>query len=255
MKVHPSHPAERQLALSSSFRWKRDVAGYKLSEDRKRIERRYGQLLDYDPIKIEPPLHYIFSHLDRHVPYDDHQVRPTVPNNAPIYLRQFDDGAAAFLAFVNEFGFLGGADLDSELVDELQREQKRLSGFFDFGFDPVDGIKPFDFEGPLVQIRVASERGTKSPRLKLEPKNLRDWLWYCVALDLVNGIDWNAPSCEYCNKPMPRGRGGHAHRSHARFCSSRCRTYFNRLPPAKRSKDNEDWGPAWSIERKQPKEA
>jgi hypothetical protein len=141
------------------FRWRKDPEGYVLSSDRRRIERRGGALIGYDPATVDPPLHRTFANLMQQVtPFDQfvnmaaafheqlndsmrrflksldiefRRLELTDDPEAPFYRRRFPDVPEAFLAFVSEYGFLGsdrtGADVAAEEINYLIRQRDQLS--------------------------------------------------------------------------------------------------------------------------------
>jgi hypothetical protein len=210
------------------FMWQKDGDGYDLSADRQLIRRRGGPMATYDPREADVPLHETFANLRLQIWWPD-EGRDPIPPGAPFHQRRFEDEEEALLAFVTEFGFLAaGPEADSESVLYLSRQQRDLSVFFDFSMPGrrSDEDAPIEFKGPLIRVRVLSEKRAARPRLILEPESLRAWLWFRVAEDLVAGVNWSGPPCLFCEKPMPRGSNNY--RLDAKFCSTHCKTYFNR---------------------------
>ena len=213
-----------------AFTWRKDSHGYDLSGDGQLITRRGGPLVAYDPAAFEPPLHFVFGSLRKQILHPG-EAAPAESDFMPFARRRFNSEPQALLAFVNEYGFLGstewGADgrAGTEPVDYLVRQCAALSAFFDFAtINPktIQGI--FSQHAPSMGLRLAHTRGEY--RIYLEPSTLLAWMWMRVATDAVGGLRWRGDPCLYCMTPMPRGPGGY--RPQARFCSDKCRVYFNR---------------------------
>jgi hypothetical protein len=250
----------KEQAPQTTFRWRVDARGYDLSPDGTRIVRRGGVMREYDPNALAPNLHREFAGLlplgtvefDYEVPgpirFDEGLRRITSPEEAKAI------GPAMILKnFVERYGFLGsdrtGADAEEESVAYLLKVQTELAYFTHFLSRGGDGRHfALNEDGKLVQrhwpVQLMGRdgiQGVYGPTLRMclvpdesgrmvvrhQPESLYAWLWLRVADDMTSGIRWDGMPCLYCHEPMGRGPGGH--RTDAKFCSEKHKTYFNRL--------------------------
>lgn len=241
MKSHKSihGTVEKERPSLFSFTWHVDDAGYELSDDRRSIRRRGGRLIPYRPDAIAPKLHHTFAVLANQA-LNEYESEADIVLEGPFEQRRFPTYEDALLAFVNNFGFLGlpsttpGAQAH-EPLDYIERQRTTLSLFFDFGVN-TPGLSPmeaFNAHAPSVVMQLAPTRNG-GYSLQAVPQTLIAWIWLRVGQDLANGVAWDGPPCVNCERPMPRGPG--AYRVHALFCSSKCKTYFNRLPLTEKRK-------------------
>jgi hypothetical protein len=217
--------------------WRRDADGYELSADGRSIVRRGGRLVPYDPAAVvDPPLHFLFGALGAQIGHGGEVPGGALADEFTSFRhRRFASEPDALLAFVREFGFLGGSTWSaegregSEPLEYIARHRRDLSSFFDFAGKGAGYAEAFNARAPEVEVRLIPG-ATHQQRLQLVPRTLIAWIWLRVAEDATAGLRWAGDPCEYCGMPMPRGQGGR--RSHARFCSDKCRVYGNRRDKA-----------------------
>lgn len=226
------------------FEWWIDEDGYDLSDDGQRIVRRGGPMRAYRPDDAEPAPHYLFAQV--HVQLlptevDEDRLPRAERRNPPFWARRFDSEPEALLAFVREFGFLGGldhgADVRSETVDYIATQQRHLSVFYDFGIKPLEGSPVDSFNRHVVpDMTVRLEEDDDGARhVRVLPRTLLAWMYLQVAEEIAAGTTW--AECRWCSKPFPRGGGRTrgVQRADASYCSPRCRTQFNN---AERAREN-----------------
>ena len=236
-KVSTLKPKPSLLA----FEWGVDSLGYDLSPDGKRVVRRGGKLVPIYPDKInDPSPHYLFAHFADQFLYPDEEPSKKRLKGNPFWARRFDDYPAAVLAWVSEFGFLGGAtwgpSAESETIEYFQAQQRAFREFETMNaFNPIDAVSGSDVPQSesekrenLVQafnsraaLRLTSKLVLTEGQICIRsvPTSFPDWAWFRAGQDLTDGVTWS--QCEFCHKPM--ARGGNFYRIDAKFCSNSCR--------------------------------
>ena len=222
----------------TTFRWYKDAVGYSLFPDGT-IRRNGGALQPYEPAKDYPRLHLDFAELLPLAFLSDYKqgdgLIPTGEGPPPLP-RDFQPGPA-LLDFVNKYGFLGsdrwGANAESESVDYLVRSWREIAGILRLGA-LIGGKQLLELNrkplvGPNLRMSLELDEAERTV-VKYRPESLVAWMWLRVADSLTSGARWDGAPFLYCGSPI--GRGPKARRTHAKFCSKNCKTYFNRLPPA-----------------------
>lgn len=265
---------EKKREPVTRFRWFRDAAGYVLSADGRRIERRGGEMRAYDPAKIDPPLHRTFPNYLRHVAVFDEMWQNTMealppeakqllketvrsayyaPDieltddpKAPFHRRRFENEVEALLGFVNAYGLLGsdrsGADAEFEDVAHLERQAQALQAAMNWCDSLSSERRIVQFADTAAIDRLAGPMarmafgpdGRGNIAFHYEPESLYAWMWLRTAEDFSSGVNWAGEPCLFCFNEMGRGPGGY--RRDAKYCSDKCRVDFSRLPQAKRKK-------------------